>query len=87
MIGYHTFSVAMKVWRALFGGMNSLRTLLVLYCLDLLWKLAHWTGSFGGIPWWGLVLGLSIRFAVMGWIAKVYLNSRNSKMSERWKAK
>jgi len=55
---------------------------LFVYCLDLAWKLAHWSETFGGVPWWGLALGLSIRFAFMGFILSIYLRVRKSSQEQ-----
>jgi hypothetical protein len=47
--------------------------LLLAYALDLAWKLAHWHDAFGGVPLWGIALGLTVRFAFMGFILALYL--------------
>jgi hypothetical protein len=52
--------------------------LLLVYCLDLAWKLAHWREFFSGIAWWGIALGFTVRFAFMGFILSLYLRLRNA---------
>jgi hypothetical protein len=47
--------------------------LLLAYSLDLAWKLVHWRKAFGGVPLWGIALGLTVRFAFMGFILALYL--------------
>jgi hypothetical protein len=50
--------------------------LFIVYSLDLAWKLANWRESFGGVPLWGIALGLTFRFAFMGFILSMYLRLR-----------
>ena len=50
--------------------------LLIAYSVDLVWKLANWGETFGVLPWWGIVLGLSFRFAFMGGVLYLYLRLR-----------
>lgn len=48
--------------------------LLAAYCVDLVWQFAHWHEAFAHIPWWGLVLGFMIRFAIMGGLVVLYFH-------------
>ena len=50
--------------------------LLIAYGVDLALKLADWGETFGVLPWWGIVLGLSFRFAFMGGVLYLYLRLR-----------
>jgi hypothetical protein len=52
--------------------------LLLAYFLDLAWKLAHWYEAFGGVALWGIALGLTVRFAFMGFIFSVYLRLKRA---------
>jgi hypothetical protein len=52
--------------------------LLVLYCGDLLWKLAHWSVFSGRLPWWSIALALSVRFTVMGGLLYLFLRARKA---------
>jgi hypothetical protein len=52
--------------------------LLVLYCLDLTWKVADWKELSRGLPWWGIALGLAVRFLVMGFILFMYLRLKKA---------
>jgi len=52
--------------------------LLVVYSLDLAWKLANWNEAFGGVAWWGIALGLAVRFAFMGFVLFIYLRLRKA---------
>jgi hypothetical protein len=47
--------------------------LLIAYCLDLGWKLADWRESFSAVAWWVVALGLTVRFAFMGFLLFLYL--------------
>jgi hypothetical protein len=61
---------------------RSVLFLLVAYSVDLIWKMAHWAQFIrplrdGG--WWGIfgvAVGLTIRFAVMGCCLWVYMRLR-----------
>jgi hypothetical protein len=50
--------------------------LLVFYSLDLVWKLFHWHELSSGVPWWGIAVGLTVRFAFMWFMIAVYLRMR-----------
>lgn len=47
--------------------------LLVVYSVDLAWKVANWHDAFGDAPWWGIALGLIVRFSFMGFMLFLYL--------------
>ena len=47
-------------------GQRAALLLLVLYCLDFVWKLAHWGDLTRGLDWWALAMALTVRFAFMG---------------------
>jgi hypothetical protein len=47
-------------------GEGAVRMLLIAYCLDLAWKLAHWSELTKGSDWWMIAMALILRFAVMG---------------------
>jgi hypothetical protein len=51
--------------------------LLVVYSVDLFFKLVDWRETFGKVPWWGIALGLTVRFAFMGGVLFFYLKLRN----------
>jgi hypothetical protein len=38
------------------------------YCVDLIWKLAHWNQYVGDLQWWMIVMALSMRVAVMSFL-------------------
>jgi hypothetical protein len=48
--------------------------LLIVYCLDLFWKFAHWKVFAGGTPWWALTLALTVRFSFMAGLAWLYFH-------------
>jgi hypothetical protein len=52
--------------------------LFIAYSLDLIWKLANWHDFVDGLPWWGLALALSVRFAFMAGVLFLYLKLRRS---------
>jgi len=41
---------------------------LAVYCIDLVWKLAHWNQFMSGLKWWMIITALNMRFAVMGFL-------------------
>jgi len=55
--------------------------LLVVYCLDLVWKLAHWGELSEGVAWWGIALGLTVRFAFMGGLVFLLIRMRRATKS------
>jgi hypothetical protein len=55
--------------------------LLVAYCLDLAWTLANWRELSGGLDWWMIALGLTIRFAFMGGLLFLFIQTRRAKKS------
>ena len=52
--------------------------LLIAYCLDLAWKVAHWRGLSRGVDlnWRLLTLALTVRFAYMGFLLFVFIRAR-----------
>jgi hypothetical protein len=52
--------------------------LLILYCLDLTWKLAFWSRLTQGLSLWMVAGALIVRFAVMGGLLVMYLRFRKS---------
>src|SRR5579872_5137703 len=62
-------------WRLISGPWQkrAVLFLLIVYSLDLVWKLASWNEAFNGVPWWGIALGLAVRFVIMGFILSLYL--------------
>jgi len=52
--------------------------LLVAYCLDLAWKLVHWSELSTGLDWWTLALALTVRFAFMGGLLFLFLRMRKA---------
>ncbi len=52
--------------------------LLVAYCVDLIWKLAHWDEMSAGLQWYVIVLALTVRFAFMAGLLWVYLKLKNN---------
>jgi hypothetical protein len=50
--------------------------LLVTYCLDLTVKLVSWRDTFNNVPWWGVALGLTVRFAFMGFLVNLLIRLR-----------
>ena len=41
--------------------------LLIVYSLDLVWKLASWNEAFNGVPWWNCdTLGLAVDLPLWG---------------------
>jgi hypothetical protein len=47
--------------------------LLVIYCVDLASKLVSWRDTFSNVPWWGVALGLAVRFAFMGFLVHLLI--------------
>jgi hypothetical protein len=56
--------------------------LLVIYCLDLAWKLADWHDTFSDLSWWGIALGLTFRFAFMGFLLYIYSRLKKTPQEE-----
>ena len=40
--------------------------LFILYCCDSLWKFLHWHAYMNGLPMYGIVVALTVRFLFMG---------------------
>jgi hypothetical protein len=55
--------------------------LLIVYCLDLAWKLANWRELSGGLDWWMIALGLTIRFAFMVGLLFLFIRTRTARKS------
>jgi hypothetical protein len=53
--------------------------LLIAYCLDLAWKLAHWGQLSNGLAWWTIALALTVRFAFMGFLLFMFIQARKAK--------
>jgi hypothetical protein len=64
-------------------GQRAVLLLLVLYCLDLVWKLAHWRDLTRGLDWWALAIALTVRFAFM--LGLLYALIRIKKSSQESK--
>jgi hypothetical protein len=62
-------------------GERSVLLLLIVYCLDLVWKLANWHQLTDGLDWWMTALALGIRFAFMGGLLLVFLRLRKAARS------
>jgi hypothetical protein len=41
-------------------GERAALVLLIAYCLDLAWKLAHWSELTKGLDWWMIAMALTI---------------------------
>jgi hypothetical protein len=65
--------------RKLFSAKNAALFLLIVYSVDILWKLLHWREVFGRLPWWGVTLLLPFRFALMLWFLWLYREARRSR--------
>jgi len=52
--------------------------LLILYCVDLVWKLAFWNQFTRGLSLWMVAGALTVRFAFMGALLIMYLRFRKS---------
>ena len=52
--------------------------LLIAYCVDLAWKLAHWGELSKGVEldWRILTLALTVRFACMGGLLFMFMRAR-----------
>ena len=50
--------------------------LLILYCVDLIWKLALWNQLTHGLNLWMVAGALIVRFAFMGGLLIMYLRFR-----------
>ena len=66
----------------LFTGKNAVLILLILYCLDLAWKLAHWHALADGLEWWIIAGALTVRFAVMAGLLVGYLRISRRESTE-----
>ncbi len=52
--------------------------LLILYCVDLAWKLANWSKLFKGLDWRMIALALTVRFAFMGFLLYLFMLARKA---------
>lgn len=68
--------------KKLFRAENAALFLLVVYSVDILWKLLHWNEAFGLLPWWGVTLLLPFRFALMLWFLWLYMYARRGRASK-----
>jgi Zn-dependent protease with chaperone function len=50
--------------------------LFILYCADLVWKLAHWSQYSAGLKISTIVLALAFRFVFMAFLLWMYLRAR-----------
>lgn len=82
-VAWSSIGINYEFVKRIFSGKNLVLALLIAYCVDLIWKIAHWHEAFAHIPWWGLVLGFMIRFAVMGGIARLYIYLASESMSQQ----
>jgi hypothetical protein len=74
-------SGVLKLTEKMFSKTAQRRSILflsVFYSLDLVWKLFHWRELSSGVPWWGIAVGLAVRFAFMGFMVAVYLRMRKA---------
>jgi len=55
--------------------------LLILYCIDLIWKLAFWNQFTHGLNLWMVAVALIVRFTFMGGLLVMYLRFRKSAKS------
>jgi hypothetical protein len=60
-------------------------TLFVLYCIDLAWKLRNWSELTRGLAIWMVVLALTIRFAVMFALLRLFLWAKQKANAEKLK--
>ncbi len=65
------------------NGQRVTLLLLVAYCLDLVWKLSHWSEFKDDIAGWGVALALIVRFTFMGFLLYLYLRLRKSSQDPR----
>ena len=47
-------------------GARAVLLLIIVYCVDGAWKLAHWRELVRVLPWWSISDALTLRFAFMG---------------------
>jgi hypothetical protein len=52
--------------------------LFIVYCGDLVWKLANWHEMSAGLQWYIIALALTIRFAVMAGLLWLYIKLKKS---------
>jgi hypothetical protein len=52
--------------------------LLILYCADLFWKLAHWSQYSAGLTVSTVVFALTLRMLFMGFLLWMYLRARRA---------
>jgi uncharacterized membrane protein len=71
IVGVAEITMKFRLWQK-----RSALFLLVAYTVDLVWKVANWHDVFGDVAWWGIALGLTIRFAFMGLLLFLYLRLR-----------
>jgi hypothetical protein len=54
--------------------------LFILYCADLIWKLAHWSQYSAGLAAWQIGMALSLRLVFMAFLLWMYVRARRSTM-------
>ena len=52
--------------------------LFLLYCLDLAWKLAHWSQYSAGLKISTIIIALAIRLTFMAFLLWMYLRGRKA---------
>jgi hypothetical protein len=52
--------------------------LFILYCVDLVWKLAHWSQYSAGLKTSTIVFALAIRLVFMAFLFWIYLRARKT---------
>ena len=56
--------------------------LFIMYCCDSLWKFLHWHAYMNGLPMYGIVIALTVRFLFMGGLLTVYLRANRKRPTE-----
>lgn len=56
--------------------------LFILYCADLIWKLAHWSEYSAGLAAWQIGMALTLRLVFMAFLLWMYLRARRSTMQQ-----
>jgi TRAP-type C4-dicarboxylate transport system permease small subunit len=62
-------------------GERAILLLLVVYCVDLAWKLVNWGQLTKGLDWWMIAGALTVRFAVMGGLLVLFIRIRRTRPS------
>jgi hypothetical protein len=52
--------------------------LFILYSVDLLWKLAHWSQYADGLPSWQIGTALTLRLIFMAFLLWMFLRARRA---------